>query len=75
MKLGKIVSVVRNVSTCCEGYPYHMGCTVQYEHGVRRYSFNIPSTAKEFMDDSVKNKRVKKLYTRRYRYYYADEFY
>jgi hypothetical protein len=75
MKLGKILSVIRNVSTCYAEHTYHMGCTVQYEHGVRKYSFNIPSTAQKFIDDSVKNKRVKKLYTRRYHYYYADEFY
>lgn len=75
MKLGKIVSVVRNVSTCCEQHTYYGGCTVKYEHGVRKYDLNIPATAQRFIDDSVKNKRVKKLYTRRHHYYLADEFY
>lgn len=77
MKLGKIVSVVRNVSSLGneEFYEYYAGCTVKYEHGVRKYDCNVPSTAKKFIDDSVKNKRVKKVYTRRHHYYLADEFY
>ena len=75
MKLGKIVSVVRNVSSWGKEYGYYAGCTVNYEHGVRKYDWNIPSTAQKFIDDSVKNKRVKKVYTRRHRYYLADEFY
>lgn len=74
-KLGKILSVVRNVTVCCNDIRYHTGCTVRYEHGIRKYSMNIPSTAQKFIDDSVKNKRVKKLYTRKFHYYFADEFY
>lgn len=75
MKLGKILSVVKNVSTSCEDNRYYAGCTVKYEHGVRKYDLNVPSTAQKFIDDSVKNRRVKKLYTRRYHFYFADEFY
>lgn len=75
MKLGKIVSVVRNVCSSCEEKRYYAGCTVKYEHGVRVYSSNVPATAQKFIDDSVKNKRVKELYTRRHHYLLGDEFY
>lgn len=75
MKLGKILSVSRNVSSTCEEKRYYAGCTVKYEHGVRKYDLNVPATAQRFIDDSVKNKRVKKVYTRRYHFYLADEFY
>lgn len=75
MKLGKILSVVRNVSATCEEKRYYAGCTVKYEHGVRKYDLNVPATAQRFIDDSVKNKRVKKVYTRKFHFYLADEFY